>query len=92
MNDAGTVAKREPISQSILSFASRLADKADSLATRTHNKLGPVMQSVPPSPEGLKPVTGSQAYPPMFDELRERFNVIDRSLNSIEDALSRTEL
>lgn len=89
--DTGIVAKREPISQSILSFASRLADKADSLATRTHNKLGPVMQ-VPPSPENLNSATVSQTYPPMFDELRERFNVIDRSLNSIEDALSRTEL
>ena len=90
--DAGTVAKREPISMNILSFAQKLADRADSLATRTHNKLGPVMQSQPPSPENLKSVTGSQAYPPMFDELRERFSVIDRALNSIEDALSRTEL
>lgn len=89
---AGTEAKRDnSVAKDILDLAQRIADRSDVIAGKVHMRLGPVM--MPPSPPTeAKPEQVSRTYPPLFDELRERCRTIERALNSIEEALSRTEL
>lgn len=82
--------EREPVSHEIMYSAARIAGKAESLEKRLHEKLGPVMQSCPPICEVKgKPLS---IYPPLFEDLRSKLDVIDCALNSMEDAISRTEL
>lgn len=83
--------EREPVSHEIMYSAARIAEKAESLEKRLHGKLGPVMQSCPPSCEAVKGKPLS-IYPPLFEDLRSKLDVIDRALSSMEDALTRTEL
>ena len=61
------------------------------LAKRVHEKIDPVMlpgSSPLVSSENKEPET----WPPLFNELRMKMQSIEQSLNSIEDALTRTEL
>ena len=83
--------EREPVSKEIMHKAARIAEKAEFLEKRLHGKLEPVMQLSCPSlvPQGKPPL---EVYPPLFEDLRSRLDVIDCCLNSMEDAISRTEL
>jgi len=84
-------AEREPVSHEIMYSAARIAEKAEALEKRMHDKLGPVMMLCPPACEALNGKTIS-TYPPLFEDLRSKLDVIERALNSMEEALSRTEL
>ena len=83
--------QRAPVSNEVVSFAERLANRAQQLAERVNGKLHPVMTSEQPRPcEGNG--KDGQEYPPLFSELRNNFQAIAGALDSIEYALSRTEL
>jgi len=82
---------RQPVSAEVAQFAERLATRARDLAERTNGKLHSVMTSeTPRSCEVLS--KDGQEYPPLFADLRGNFVAIAGALDSIEYALSRTEL
>jgi hypothetical protein len=89
-NEVGK-AMRDTAAQEVLQFAQRVADMADSTASRTLGKLAPVMMSERPSVAG-ETTKAHREYPPLFDELRSRLNSIENSIHLIESAMSRTEL
>ena len=84
-------AAREPISTEVVSFAERLANRAQQLSERVNEKLHPVMTSEA-SRQGEGTVKEVQEYPPLFADLRNNFKKIAGALDSIEHAVSRTEL
>jgi hypothetical protein len=89
-NEASCTA-RQPVSAEVAQFAERLATRARDLAERTNGKLHSVMTSeTPRSCEVLS--KDGQEYPPLFADLRGNFVSIASALDSIEYALSRTEL
>lgn len=82
---------RQPVAAEVANFAERLARRAQELAERVNGKLHSVMTSECPRPcEGIG--KDSQEYPPLFADLRGNFQSIASALDSIEYALSRTEL
>jgi len=90
IQEAGCTA-RQPVAAEVAQFAERLAKQAQQLAERVNGKLHSVMTS-----EGPRPceVSGkdSMEYPPLFSDLRENLIAINGALDSIEYAMSRTEL
>lgn len=88
-NEAGCVAK-QPLAADMVNFAEVLANRAQSLAERTNGKLHPVMTADYPRPCPENPK--EQEYPPLFAALRNNFQAIAGALDTIEHALSRTEL
>jgi hypothetical protein len=82
---------RQPVSAEVAQFAERLAKQAQELADRVNGKLHSVMTSECPRPcEAVD--KDSTEYPPLFSDLRENLIMINGALDSIEYALSRTEL
>lgn len=79
------------VSDEILGYASSLAEQINYLAERVHGKLRPVMVEDYPK-AGCCEAVKSREYPPLFNELRNKFDSIKYSIESIESALSRTEL
>ena len=82
---------RQPVSVEVVQFAQNLASRAQSLAERVNGKLHPVMTSETPHACGTSSKDSAE-YPPMFSDLRNSFQGIDAALDSIEYAMSRTEL
>ena len=88
--EAGCAA-RQPVSAEIAQFAERLAQQAQQLAERVNGKLHSVMTSECPRPTEVL-CKDSTEYPPLFSDLRGNLIAINGALESIEYALSRTEL
>lgn len=84
------VAVREPVSHEIMTFAARLAERAETTCAKVCGKLQPVMISS--FPIGKTADKQPREYPPLFEDLREKFLCIEAALNGIEDAMTRTEL
>jgi len=87
---AGPVPKKTSVAEEILEFASQLSLRAGNLAEQVHGKLGPIMDQATNEEcqaEGLM-----RTYPPLWNELRDKFYGIENALRSIEDAMYRTEL
>ena len=82
---------RQPVAADVMQYAQNLANRAQSLAERVNGKLHPVMTSETPRACGAV-CKDSVEYPPMFSDLRDNLQGIDAALDSIEYALSRTEL
>ena len=82
---------RPPVSTEVAQFAEGLANQAQALAERVNNKLHSVMTSDFPRPYEVAGKTSTE-YPPLFADLRGNLMRIDDALESIEYALSRTEL
>jgi hypothetical protein len=82
---------RQPVAAEVVQFAERLANQAQALAERVNGKLHSVMTSDCPRP---CEVTGKDSieYPPLFSDLRGKLIAINGALESIEYAISRTEL
>ncbi len=82
---------RQPVSAEVAQLAEYLSSRAQALAERVNVKLHSVMTS-----DCTRPceVAGkdSTEYPPLFADLRGNLRGIDSALDSIEYALSRTEL
>jgi len=90
-NNIGPCAAHEPVAADVVSFAERLANKAQQLSEAVNVKLHPVMNSEQPRPcESIGKEI--QEYPPLFAELHNKFQAIAGALDSIEYAMSRTEL
>lgn len=90
-NEMTSVA-RQSVSAEVTLYAERLAVRAQELAERVNGTLYPVMTSAVPHPcEGTNERT-LQEYPPLFADLRNTFQAIAGALDSIESAISRTEL
>ena len=86
-------AVRESVAQEILQFASRLAERSDSVSSRVLGKLQPVMLSDRSTGTAIcEQVREAREYPPLFEELKSRMQVIENSLQLIESAMSRTEI
>lgn len=89
----GCEAKRQAtVAEEIVTFAHELAERAEKLSERVHGKLHPVMVPEAPRPCCDASAKLSREYPPLFGELRSRFYSISNALESIEAAMSRTEL
>ena len=82
---------REPVSAEVVCFANRLVNQAQQLAGLVNEKLRPVMTSDRPRP-CEETVKDGMEYPPLFADLRGNFQAIAVALDSIEYAMSRTEL
>lgn len=93
-NECGKTAKigRETAAQELLQFASRLAERADRISARVEDKLQLVMIPDSPCPPPCELSKEDRKYPPLFDELRNRLQVIENSLSNIEACITRTEL
>ncbi len=83
---------RQPVSAEVAQFAQNLANRAQALAERVNGKLHSVMTSETPRACGGAIAKDSVEYPPLFSDMRNSFQGIDSALDSIEYALSRTEL
>lgn len=83
--------ERKPVSAEVAGFAELLANRAQQLAERVNGKLHSVMTSETPRPCETT-CKDSQEYPPLFADLRNNFQAIAVALDSIDHALSRTEL
>ena len=82
---------RQPVSAEVAQFAERLANQAQALAERVNGKLHSVMTSECPRPCEIASKDSTE-YPPLFSDLRGNLMTINGALESIEYALSRTEL
>jgi len=88
--DADCVA-RQTVAAEVAQFAERLANQAQQLAERVNGKLHSVMTSE--CPRTCEVVSkDSTEYPPLFSDLRGNLIAINGALESIEYAMSRTEL
>lgn len=88
----GATPARQPVSQEVAQFAQNLASRAQALAEMVNGKLHPVMTSETPRPLSAACEKESVEYPPLFSDIRCNLFGIENALNSIEYALSRTEL
>lgn len=82
---------RQPVAAEVTQFAERMANQAQQLAERVNGKLHSVMTSECPRPCEVV-CKDSTEYPPLFSDLRGNLIAINDALESIEYALSRTEL
>ena len=82
---------RKPISEDILRIANNLAERSQGLSDRIIGKLHPIMTDALPITETNIKEPRVQ-WPPLFDQLRDYLITVDKALDKIEDALSRTEL
>lgn len=89
--DAGYVT-RQTIAAEVAQLAQRMADRAQQLVEQMHKKLHPVMTAPYYPPPREAAITDSIEYPPLFFDLRGNLMAINGALESIEHALSRTEL
>lgn len=80
---------RQPISIEIVNFSEKLANQALLLAHQVNVKLQPVMVGETQQVRADELMT---EYPSLFNELRRNFLSIQEALESIENAMSRTEL
>ena len=90
-NISSAKAVRESVAQEIIQFASRLSEMSEGLVARVQGKLQPVMLSDRPCGT-VEKAREPREYPPLFEELRNRLQIIENSLRNIEGAISRTEL
>lgn len=90
----GQAPSRQTASEDIQHFADRLAGRAQDLAKRVEDKLNSVMTGAQPNAgkEIGQIQKGTQALPPLFASLSSKLTSIEGALDSIESALSRTEL
>lgn len=82
---------RQTVAAEVAQFAERLANQAHALAERVNGKLHSVMTSECPRPCEVAGKDSTE-YPPLFSDLRGNLMTINGALESIEYALSRTEL
>ena len=90
-NQLCTAPARQPVAVEVMNYAQNLAGRAQTLAELLSGKLHPVMTSETPRACGAALKDGTE-YPPLFSDLRNSFQGIDAALDTIEYALSRTEL
>lgn len=90
-NEAGN-ACRELISAAVMGKLEGLAMRMEQLNDRLLGKLEPIMMPDAPATlsNGIYPP--DEVYPRYFEKMREFHRTIERSINSIETALSRTEI
>lgn len=82
---------RQTVAAEVAQFAERLANQAEQLVDRVNGKLHSVMTSEVPRPVEVAGKDSTE-YPPLFSDLRAKLMAIHGALDSIEYALSRTEL
>ena len=89
---AGQVAKI-PVAQEVMNYAERLASASVELAEQVNNTLSSVARQPVPMPAcGKETCEISREYPPLFSELRDHLDRIERSINNIRGTIDRTEL
>lgn len=82
---------RQSVAVEVTQFAESLANRAQQLVERVNEKLQPVMSGEVPRACSAS-TKESMEYPPLFADLRSNFQAISIALESIEYAMSRTEL
>jgi len=92
-DDAKVCGERDPdpIAIEVVKALDSLAIAAERVAGRTADKLHPICQSVAcQSPEGCDTV--AREYPPLFSEMREKLETIEKSIDQINNVLDRVEV
>lgn len=81
----------KPVAGEVADYARDLAKGAEELYERVVSKLHPVMrQETQANPAGIS--RDISKYPPLFADLHASLTIIESSIESIQDALTRTEL
>lgn len=91
ISDAGASC-REVVSAAIMGKIEGLANRMEQLNDRVYGKLDPVMMPDLPATCVKETSCSDDVYPPYFDRLRNYCRAIERNINSIEEALRRTEV
>lgn len=92
--NAGTacIEKKQSVAQEILGRAERLASISQDLAQRTTSKLDSVTLATPTAGKAEERTKDMEAYPPLFEQLRDYLVTIERSLDTIASVVGRAEL
>lgn len=82
---------RQTASGEILEQVEKLVALSAQLAARTEDRLHSVLRQGPPPGGELKKVEVARSYPPLFDALRGKFDLIEQNLKAIGETLERVE-
>ena len=88
----GAKVAKESVSNMILSALERTAEHAQKTAAVVMDKTSMVTLPVPPMTSGVGEKAQRQEYPPFFEQIRQRTESINDSLDHIEDIMQRCEL
>lgn len=81
---------RQTAAGDILEQVEKLVDMSGQLASRTEDRLHSVLRQSATA-EPLKKAELARSYPPLFDTLRDKFELIEQNLRSIGETLDRVE-
>ena len=82
---------RESAAVEVMRFADQLSNRAQDLAKRVEEKLGPIAMEDTPKNIGNE-CKEARIYPLLFSEFRNKLLAIESAFNSIDSTISRTEL
>jgi len=88
----GEEVTRKAFAWDVLDLVCSLAQRAETLADEMEHKLAPIMRVQPPLVEAKPSGEVREEYPQYFEQMKDRLNVISRSLKNIESYLQRTEI
>ena len=87
-----TVKTKESAANLVLSALERTAEHAQKTAAVVMDKTSMVTLPVPPTTSGVGEKAQRQDYPPFFEQIRQKTESINNSLDQIEDIMRRCEL
>lgn len=90
MKNPPALGLRQTVASQALDYITKVCDMADRIAARAYERLQPVM--APSTPRGQPENIDQVEWPPLFSDIRNKMQAIEAALDSIDDALSRTEL
>ena len=90
MDDKNGKIEKESIAKITLERMSKIASMADETSARLSDKLAPVMRSAhSDSNASEEPI---QEYPPLWNEMRNKLEIIESSLITINRVIDNTEI
>lgn len=81
---------RDTASTEVMEFLSALAIRADETAAKVHEKLLPVCLVLPPGKEAVDRIC--REYPPLFNDMRDKLEIIGRALVVINNTMDSCEI
>ena len=91
-NISAKAAAKESASSMVLSALERTAEQAQKTATVVMDKTSMVTKPAPPTTSGAGEKVQQEEYPPFFEQIRQKTESINNSLNQIADIMQRCEL
>lgn len=83
---------RQTAAGDILEQVEKLVAFSGQLAARTEDRLHIVIRQGATADVPPKTAEVARSYPPLFDTLRDKFELIEQNLRSISETLDRVEL